>query len=240
MPAFGRLKSIDPRNGNFLMHRNLSPGEALKVPNVHSWGFTGSVLDQGNTGTCTAHAAAHFLHASPIAHKGFIDPFALYREAVLLDEYSDNDGDATARSNSDLQAGSSGTGVAKAMDKRGLLSEYLWAQRMEDAIVWVLSRGPVMVGSNWYTSMEDTTSEGYVKITPGAGVAGGHEWLIRGADKKRGIVLCVNSWGNAWGGGTARWAGNDLKGGHFLLDFDTLARLFHEDGDAVSAIEKKK
>jgi hypothetical protein len=158
---------------------------------------------------------------------------------VLLDEYDDNDADATAANVSDLQAGSSGTGVAKALAKRGTISEYLWAQRMEDAITWVLTRGPVMVGSNWYTSMEETTAEGMVKITPLAGIAGGHEWLIRGADKKKGLVLCVNSWGPLWGGGSKRWAGKQVRGGHFLLDFDTLARLFHEEGDAVSAIEKK-
>lgn len=238
MPAYGRLKAIDARNNLHLMHRALGPIAPLVVPNGRTWGFSGNVLDQGQTSTCTAHAAAHFIHASPIRHLGFINPFDLYREAVLLDEYGDNDGDALLE-DKNLQAGSSGTGVAKALAKRGMISEYLWAQRMEDAITWVLTRGPVMIGSNWYGSMEETTKEGFLKILPNSPIVGGHEWLIRGADKKRGMVLCVNSWGPRWGGGSKWWQGGVLKPGHFLLDFDTLARLFHEEGDAVSAIEVK-
>jgi hypothetical protein len=239
MFAYGRLKSTDERNALHPMHRALGPVAALTVPQEKTWGFTGKVLDQGQTGTCTAHAGAHFIHASPISHKGFLDPFQLYREAVLLDEYDDNDSDATAPTPALLQAGSSGTGVAKALAKRGVISEYLWAQRMEDAVTWVLTRGPVMVGSNWYASMEDPTPEGMVRIGVNSAIVGGHEWLIRGADKDKALVLCVNSWGPGWGGGSKRWKGRAVPAGHFLLDFDTLARLFHEDGDAVSALEKK-
>lgn len=236
MPGFGRRPSTDLRNAAHPMHRALAPTEAANPIVQKTWGFRGVPLDQGDTGTCTGHAGAHFIHCSPIAHRRFIDPFLLYREAVLQDEYTDNDLDATLP-NDQLQAGSSGTGVAKALNKRGLLKEYLWAQRFEDAITWVLTRGPVMVGSNWYSSMMTPNASGRLVITPGASIVGGHEWLIRGADKKRGLALMVNSWGPSWGG-VGRWVGSKVRGGHALIDFDTLARLFHEEGDAVSAIEK--
>lgn len=238
MPGFGRLKSTDPRNVSYLMHRALAPVEAANPVLLKTWGFRGTPLDQGNTGTCTGHAGAHFIHCSPIAHRKFIDPFLLYREAVLLDEYPDNDLDAT-RENKDLQAGSSGTGVAKALEHRGTISEYLWAQRFEDAITWVLTRGPVMVGSNWYSSMMTPTPAGYLTVQGGASIVGGHEWLIRGVDKKRGLALMVNSWGGGWGG-SGRWVGAKVRPGHALIDFATLARLFHEDGDCVSALESGK
>lgn len=239
MPGLGRLRAIDKRNEQHLMHRRLGPVAALKVPEQKTWGFRGAPLDQGNTGTCVAHAAAHFIHASPFSHRKFIDPFKLYRELVLLDEYPENDHEAEEQSVSGLQMGSSGTGGAKALHKRGLISEYLWAQRMEDAITWVLTRGPVMLGTNWYNSMFQATPDGMLKIAAGSGIAGGHEWLIRGADKKKGRALMVNSWGPGWGGGTGKWtAGAKIPGGHAVVDFETLARLFHEDGDAVSCLEK--
>jgi hypothetical protein len=236
VPGFGRRPSTDVRNVAHLMHRRLAPIEAANPIIQKTWGFKGVALDQGNTGTCTGHAGAHFIHCSPISHRGFLDPFALYREAVLLDEYDDNDDDATKITNAGLQAGSSGTGVAKALSRRELITEYLWAQRFEDAITWVLTRGPVMVGSNWYSSMMNVSPAGHLVISPGAGIVGGHEWLIRGANKKRGLALVVNSWGPAWGG-VGRWESAKVRPGHALIDFATLARLFHEDGDAVSAIE---
>lgn len=239
MPGLGRLPSTDQRNAAYLMHRTLTPAEVVSPLTSKTWAFTGKVLDQGETGTCTGHAGAHAIHCSPIPHAGFINPFDLYREAVLMDEYPDNDADATELNDSKLQAGSSGTGVAKALSKRGLLVSYLWAQRFEDAINWVLSRGPVMIGSNWYSSMFTPTKEGLLKITTTASVAGGHEWLLRGVDKKAAVALMVNSWGAGWNSkATGKWDGGKVPVGHAIIDFTTLARLFHEDGDAVSIIEK--
>jgi hypothetical protein len=221
------------------MHRTLGPVAPLQVPDDKTWSFSGSPLDQGDTGTCTGHAAVHFIHAAPISHKTFLNPFDVYRLGVTLDEYDDNDGDANLP-DAECQAGGSGTGVMKALKQLGHLEGFLWAQRFEDGITWCLTRGPVCVGTNWYGSMFDPTPEGFVKITAGAGIAGGHEWLIRGADKKRAVALAVNSWGPKWNAkATGRWGKTKLPAGHFLIDFETLSRLFHEDGDVVSGIEKR-
>lgn len=240
MPGLGRLRSIDPQNLQYHMHRSLTPAEVTTALTNKTWGFSGSPLDQGNSGTCTGHMAAHFIHCSPIPHKGFIDPFKTYRLAVTLDEYPDNDADATAPNNEDLQAGSSGTGVMKALTQMGLLQGFLWAQRFEDGVTWCLTRGPIGMGTNWYSSMFDATREGFVKIASNASIAGGHEWLIRGVDKKLGLALAVNSWGPKWNAtATGKWASKKLPAGHFLIDFETLARLFREDGDVVSGVEKK-
>jgi hypothetical protein len=239
MPGLGRLRSLDPRNEQYHMHRALDPLAPLQVPDHKTWAFSGHPLDQGDTGTCTGHAAAHFIHAAPIGHKTFLDPFQIYREAVLLDEYPDNDADAKAPNNDGLQAGSSGTGVMKALTQRGVLANFLWAQRLEDALTWCLTRGPVCVGTNWYSSMFNPTKQGFVKIDAAATIAGGHEWLIRGVDKKTATALAVNSWGAKWNDkATGKWGTGKVPAGHFLIDFETLSRLFHEDGDVVSGVEK--
>lgn len=230
--GLGRKPSTDPRNAMYPMARRL-PAPTATLPTRRTWGFRGEPLDQGGTGTCTGHAAAHFIHASPMRHKGFLNPFDIYREAVTLDEYSGNDREATL-GDSELQWGSSGTGVAKALDRRGLLKEYLWAGTMREAIEWVLTRGPVMIGTNWYDSMFNPTAQGFVKITPATSLAGGHEYLLLGANTSKGIAAFVNSWGARW-----NHAATLCRDGHFLMDFETLERLFHEDGDAVSALEQK-
>lgn len=212
------------------MRRALAAPVSADTPTIKTWQFMGDVLDQGNTGTCTAHAAAHFIHSSPFGHRGYLDPFDLYREIVRVDEYPDNDHEADGDV-SKMQTGSSGTGAAKALHKRGLISEYLWAKGLDEIVAWVLLRGPVMIGTNWYAGLGSPTPEGFANIS--GALRGGHEWLIRGVNLRRGFALAVNSWGpqfnrNATG----------CRPGHFLLDIDTtLRRLIAEDGDGVSALE---
>jgi len=233
--GLGRLRATDERNKLHPMARHLAaPGAPLPIRKT--WTFKGPmVLDQGGSGTCTGHAGVHFIHAAPLSHKAFLDPYALYREAVLLDEYTDNDGDANCVGAA-CQAGSSGTGIAKALAKRDLIqAEYVWGSTSREAIEWVLTRGPVMMGSNWYDGMFNPTLEGFVKIKPNDTIAGGHEYVIRGVDQRRAVAELVNSWGTRWNGGT----GKKCRAGFFLMDFETLERLFSEDGDAVSCLEKK-
>ena len=236
--GLGRLPSTDARNDQHPMTARL-PRVSAPLPTKRRWAFLGDPLNQGQSGTCAGHAGAHFLHAAPIRHKAFIDAFQLYREAVLLDEYGDNDGDATCVTTG-CNAGTSGTGVAKALDKRGLLVEYLWAQTTRDLVEWVLTRGPVMVGTNWYSSMFTPDRQGFVKIDPTATVDGGHEYVVLGVDTKQGVAELVNSWGPTWNARAAGIPNHPVRPGHFLMDFTVLERLFHEDGDAVSAIEKAK
>lgn len=238
-PGLGRRPAIDPRNDDHPMRRALHMSAKLGVvseiilPKRRTWYFRGDPLNQGATGTCVAHTFAHLIHADPIGHIGFLDPFELYREIVLLDEYADNDHEASAQI-SGMQMGSSGTGGAKALHRRGLIEGgYVWSRSVEDIALWVRSRGCVAIGTNWYASMFSPTSEGFV--VPGGRVGGGHEWLIRGIDMRRGLVICVNSWGPTWNAGAT-----GCKPGQFLMSLESLARLMHEDGDAVSVVEVKK
>ena len=127
--------------------------------------------------------------------------------------------------------------MVKALDARDLIEDYVWASTLREATEWVLTRGPVMIGTNWYRDFMEPTREGFVtfKTRQGGGVAGGHETLLRGVDTTKGIALVVNSWGPEWNVGKSK----KCPKGHFLISFEDLERLFHEDGDAVSPIEKK-
>lgn len=209
---------------------------------VRTWPFFGDPLDQDESGTCVAHAGAHAIHCGPISHRKFLDRWALYRLIVTLDEFPDNDHEANEPDNNKLVYGSSGLGGAKALEKMGLISEYKWALGdLNAAIAWVLTRGPVMVGTNWYSSMFTPTPEGLIKISPGSHNAGGHEYLWRGVDMRRGLAEIVNSWGPQWNAhATGRWGTARIRPGHAVVPLEVLERLIvREDGDAVSIIEKK-
>lgn len=117
---------------------------------------------------------------------------------------------------------------AKAVTAFGLLKSYLWSFSLQPALEWVLTNGPVVLGLNWYTSLNRPDKEGIVRLTATAKNDGGHAFLWRGANTRRGLALCENSWGDAWG-----------KNGAFWIPLRDLDRLITEDGEACTAIEQK-
>jgi hypothetical protein len=238
--GLGRKFAPDARDENYPM-RTLLPKAIETLPTSKTWDFRGAVLDQGGTGTCTAHAAAHFVRSAPMRHKHDLNAFDIYREGVLLDEWGDNDVEAT-RTDDQLQFGSSGRGMVKALEARGIIKEYRWGWSVDEISAWVLTRGPVLIGTNWYEDFFNPTTEGFVKFkTPdGGGIAGGHETVVRAANRTKAIALVVNSWSARWNANANPPPGLRCPPGHFLIDFETLHRLIREGGDGVSPIEQKK
>ncbi len=230
-PGLGRRPAVDVRNFLYPMRTALNAPVSRGIDTVKTWRFLGHPLDQGTTGTCVAHTAAHFIHCAPIGHKGFLDPYDLYREIVLLDEYASNDEEANEQDIQKLQGGSSGTGAARALEKRGLLKEYVWGRKASEVVAWLLTRGPVMFGSNWYSGMFEPNREGYIK--PTGTVVGGHQYLFNGVDLRQGLVRGINSWGPAWNPSAKL-----CRPGHFVMSIEVMERLLKEDGDAVSAVER--
>lgn len=175
----------------------------------------GAVLDQGNLGSCTGNAMAQALNTKPFKQRGRTlteaDAIALYERATEIDPwvgtYPPDD------------TGSSGLSVAKAAQERGWITEYRHAFGLDEALA-ALTLSPVLVGTNWYSSMFFPTSDGYV--SPTGFVQGGHEYLLLGLDVKKQRVTALNSWGSGWG-----------KKGRFYLTFDSLGTLLAQDGDVV-------
>lgn len=217
----GRHVNHDPRSLQYL-HEDGSP-VTVKWPRITP------VLDQGNTSSCTGNACVGTLGTDPV----HADLIADDSSAPVLDEpeaqrlYSDAeviDGDGPFPPNDN---GSSGLSVAKAAKNAGLCSGYLHATSIAQAHT-AIQAGPIMIGSNWYTSMDTPDANGLVEIAPDATVRGGHEYECIAYEAASDLWECVNSWGESYG-----------IGGHFFMSTATFTRLLAEQGDVTSLVPLK-
>ncbi|HEY8151996.1 MAG TPA: hypothetical protein VIK51_24025 [Vicinamibacteria bacterium] len=148
---------------------------------------------------------------------------------MLKDPWRDNDDEGKLPdADSGMDSGTTIRAGAEAVTGFGRLKSYVWAFALQPAVEWVLTTGPVVLGTNWYSSLSQPDAEGVVRITANARVVGGHAYLWRGVDTRRALALCSNSWGDNWG-----------KSGDFKLPFRDLERLIHEDGEVCSAVEQR-
>lgn len=227
--GLGRIYTADERDKQFLM-RTALPSAAKRVaapaPSQKTWALKPPVLNQGKTGTCVGHGWTNFLRCAPMQTiKGIDSPYDLYRKAVVLDEDPGNDAEGTAP-DGELQNGTTVRAGAVALTAETRLQQYLWAFDLATAVEWLLTKGPVVAGTNWYDGMFAVPANGILKIE--GQIAGGHCFLVRGADSKKRIVSCTNSWGDTWG-----------KKGNFFLTFSDFERLIHEQGEVCTAVERK-
>lgn len=173
------------------------------------------ILDQGNTPHCVGYAWAGFGIALPIFDDWNNDMGEkIYYQAKIYDGEPNQENGSTTRS-----------GVQAFMDFGKLeANTYAFATSVEDIVVWVLTVGPVITGTNWYQEMFYPDGDGIVRV--GGYLAGGHEWMICGVDRSKALFHCVNSWGTSYG-----------IGGKFYIGFSDYQLLFNEQGDAVTALE---
>jgi hypothetical protein len=123
--------------------------------------------------------------------------------------------------------GTSVRASAKVLQSRGLISEYRWAWSADEVAAALLEVGPVVVGTNWYSSMFRVGEDRMLRIEPTASVAGGHAYALTGVNLSRGWVRVKNSWGRGW-----------AYNGHARMALETLDRLIGEDGEACLALER--
>jgi hypothetical protein len=230
MPALGRRVHVDVRDHAFLLRRKLADVREVSLPARKTWGIAPIALDQGETSTCVGHAWRNFLRCAPMrTEKSGPSAFDLYRAAVLLDPFRENDYEAQLPDHDPgLATGSTIRAGAQAVRQLGRLKSFLWAFELQPAIEWVLTQGPVVLGTEWYASMNRPDREGIVRIGPGARSLGGHAYLWRGVDTKRALALCSNSWGDSYG-----------RSGDFLIPLRDMERLIRDGGECCTAIEAK-
>jgi hypothetical protein len=230
MPGFGRRFAPDERDRGFLMRRMLADARALALPTRKTWRIHARALDQGDTGTCVGHAWRNFLRCEPMrTERSGPSAWDIYRSAVLEDPWRSNDDEARLPdAHPGLDFGTTVRAGAEAVTAFGRLKSYVWSFELQPVVEWVLTQGPVVLGTNWYSSFMRPDAGGIVRIVAGARVDGGHAYLLRGVDTRRALARCSNSWGDGWG-----------LSGEFYVPFRDLERLIHEDGEACSAVEKR-
>jgi hypothetical protein len=242
--GMGFRHSVDPNDALFPMRLRLGAFQMDYFPQGLPPGTrhyrTGVTLNQGSTGTCTAHCATHRAHGAPIMQplpvsettQQLLTPYDLYRLIVSIDEYSDNDTEVNLP-DKDLQMGSSVRAAAKALQKLGLLRNYLHAGNIEEIRAWHLAGfGGLMLGTSWFSDMMETDHEGFVNVSgalDGGHAYASHGWNDRVKHKGRYVraLRCQNSWGTSFG-----------ENGFFWIEEDDLGKLF-PDGEFIAPVEQR-
>jgi hypothetical protein len=236
--GFGRRQAVDARDARYPMRLLLDPLREQFFPRGLPSGFRyytqGPVLDQGATGTCVAHAWAGWMYGAPLMTKpaSVPSPYNLYRAIVPLDEWTDNDHEATAPDHQ-LQLGTSVRAGAQMLRAAGRVKNFLWADTVEDVRAWHLAGfGGVILGTWWTEGMDTPDAQGVIRYT-GAQL-GGHAYKTAGWTDKftykgtlHRAVRILNSWGRGWGQSGRAW----------VLEAD-LAQLIADAGECCAAVEQ--
>lgn len=218
LAGMGRLVQTDPRTRNFALRKMEVPSE---VRRRYWWG--GPVYDQKDTPQCVGYAGFGWLTGGPVTNHPDFAPADLYHWAQEEDEWPGQDYDGTST-----------LGLMKALKKKGYIGEYRWAFDCETLVAWLLTKGPVLVGTSWFVDMfTPAAPDGF--IHPTGQDVGGHEWRIVGADRDKkcpdgtsGAVRMINSWGTGWGDQGRAW-----------VSFKDLDFLIKNQGEAVTVDELK-
>lgn len=182
------------------------------------WWPNGWWGDQGDTPRCVSYAWLHWVEDGPVTHPydatvPSLPPRELYDRAQRRDEWPGTNYDGTS-----VRAG------AKVLRDEGLIESYRWAWDVETVVQALLTAGPVVVGTWWWTEMFQPDQDGFVQARGTR--EGGHAYVLNGVNLDRGVVRLKNSWGRWWG-----------RRGHAWLTLDDLDTLISEQGEACLAIE---
>lgn len=159
------------------------------------WPFDAPVLDQGQVGSCTGNAITQWLNTEYARGISKRTDYLVEKDAVeLYTIATERDGDPGEYPKEDT--GSTGDAACDAAVSLGYLAGYRNVHPTQEAIVATLVTQPLIVGTNWYDSMDNPDSTGLLTIT--GEVAGGHEYLMLGMDVS-GCFVFLNSWTDTWG-----------------------------------------
>lgn len=221
-PRLGRLKERDERSRAFGI-------EPLALPTdlrSKTWGVPGEKLDQGREGACVGFGWTHEAVAYPMSNLGLgnDDAHAWYKAAQKLDPWEGEDYEGTS-----VLAG------AKHGKALGYYDNYRWAFSIDDlcrAIAW---EGPVVIGIDWYSGMDNVRESG--RIIPSGSVRGGHCVVLTGitlsprlpGEPSIPMLRGRNSWGVGWG-----------RKGDFFVAVNDFEKWLLPGADMVIPVGRKK
>jgi len=173
--------------------------------------------DQGWLSHCVGFSWVGWLEAGPVRHvsntKPVYDPSRLYRQAQKVDEWKGEN-----------YAGTSVRAGAKILQRKGFIKNYYWARDLNAVIQAILTRGPVVVGTAWYSRMDQPTKGGVVRAR--GRLLGGHAYLLTGVNRDKQLLRIRNSYGPTWG-----------QKGRAYIPFQDMAKLLRMQGEACLATE---
>lgn len=231
-----RLEQHDPRLGRHVVHdpRSKAFARGLTV-DTSTWHdkairiYDPSPNPDQPVGNCTTCSKCSQLNAAGNRKKGVVlnmdDSLTMYEYETTIDPFP---GYFKRDDPKSEDTGSNGVAACKTAQHFGRGGEYGWFFGGADEIVqhfMDLTRYPipVSVGTRWDYRMFDQTGSyrGLGFVQPGGGVAGGHQWTIRGYLEHPDALI-----GRCWWG--------DFK--DFLIKREHLAELLADDGDAHTQV----
>lgn len=232
----GRRAAFDDRSKNFQV-RALLTAASIAKPRSYTWSCK-VVLSQ-QEGSCVGHAWAHEISARPVVKP--VDralAMKIYNWAQANDWWDDTP----------PEEGSSVLAGVKACVELGYYSEYRWTgagtgRALEDLVIAIGYKGPVVLGINWYEDMFNPDPDGL--LHPTGRIAGGHAILANAVrvvfhnvpvaernfeniNMQLSRVRLHNSWGPDWG-----------INGEAFLTFEDMDRLLQEGGEACIPVRKR-
>lgn len=213
----GRKYIKDARDQNFLL-KSIVPKELDR--SFKYWWTSGWWGDQGYKPHCVGYSWCHWLADGPITQDSSreknvapFDPDHVYHEAQKIDAWAGEDYDGTS-----VRAG------AKVLQREGFIDEYRWAWDVDTAIHALINKGPLIVGTWWYSDMYFPNDKGIITAT--GSKAGGHAYVVNGINLDKKLVRIKNSWGRNWG-----------KNGFAYVSLDDFEKLITEQGECCMAVE---
>lgn len=218
----GRHVEHDPRSRDYAYEADVATTD---YKTVHHRRY-GSVLNQGQLGSCTGNACAGLINTAPEHTTPTLQATLHESDAVDLYELATHL-DGIEGSYPPDDTGSSGLAVAKAALQKGYITSYKHAFTMSGALA-ALQKMPIITGVVWYEGFDNPDpNTGLVEIA--GQIRGGHEFEILGFQVEPNLDDCLliaeNSWGSEWG-----------LTGRFKFTVATWRKLLADSGDATILI----
>jgi hypothetical protein len=219
--TFDRLPEEDPRSKRYPIRAILPE----KKPRSYTWRHV--QLDQGSEGACVGFACVMEAAARPVPVWG--DPVKNPPNISTVNSIA-RDHYHQAQDIDQYPPGTEGTSVLAGM-KIGVANnywqEYRWAtgtpaQQATDVILALGYHGPVVIGANWWSNMDEPDADGFLR--PSGFIRGGHAFLLAAYNVGRDAVWTPNSWGGAGQGWISR---------------TSLMKLLKEDGEAAVPVVRE-
>jgi hypothetical protein len=217
--ALGRIESTTDYRDHQFLARTVAPRPKPGITR-RRW-FVPPAWDQGSTPQCTAYAGLLLLNAGPVRNKqaGPDAAEGFYAAEQQIDGFPNPHDGSTVRASMQV------------MQAEGYIGAYRWAFTVPDVTQWLLTRGPVQLGTDWLDSMFDPITyrrQTWINFQADSSLAGGHSYTAfevdttkRCPDGSTGAVMIQNSWSGEWADKGRAW-----------LSFAALAALLAEDGEA--------